>query len=139
MSKLDDLLKKQAELQAEIEKIRSEEKSKVIEELKKQILIYNLVPSDLFEIKLPVAIFKTEEANEEEGKRKRRSKDEKEAEDKLKYEKSLEEARKAFEGKIQVRKFENENGINKYYWSGKKGLMPTKGKESVVKSLEEIV
>ena len=33
---IEDLLKQQTELQAKIEKIRSEEKSKVIEELKKQ-------------------------------------------------------------------------------------------------------
>ena len=32
---IEDLLKQQTELQAKIEKIRSEEKSKVIEELKK--------------------------------------------------------------------------------------------------------
>lgn len=137
---IEELLKQQTELQAKIDKIRIEEKAKVIEELKKQISIYNLVPSDLFEIKLPVAIFKTEEASEkEEGKRKRRTKEEKEAEEKAKHEKLINDAKSAFEEGIQVRKFHNEEtGLSKYYWNGKKGIKPN-GEGVVVKSLEEIV
>lgn len=133
---IEELLKQQTELQAKIEKIRSEEKSKVIEELKKQISIYNLVPSDLFEIKIPSGFFKTDE--DEEGKRKRRTKEEKEAEDIAKHQKSINDARKAFEDGIQVRKFHNEEtGVSKYYWNGKKGIKPN-GEGVVVKSIDEI-
>lgn len=138
---IEELLKQQTELQAKIDKIRIEEKAKVIEELKKQISIYNLVPSDLFEIKLPVAIFKTAEeaSEEEEGKRKRRSKEEKEADEKAKHEKSIADAKAAFEDGIQVRKFYNEDTqATKYYWNGKKGIKP-KGDGEVVKSIEQIV
>lgn len=139
MSKLDELLKKQAELQAEIEKIRSEEKSKVIEELKKQISIYNLVPSDLFEIKLPVGIFET---NDEEVKTRnpRRTKEQIEAEEAAKHEKSISDAKEAFKNGIQVRKFHNEEtGVSKYYWNGKKGIKPKGKNDVVVKTIEEIV
>lgn len=135
---IEDLLKQQTELQAKIEKIRSEEKSKVIEELKKQISIYNLVPSDLFEIKIPSGFFKTDE--DEEGKRKRRTKEEKEAEEKAKHDKSISDAKEAFKNGIQVRKFHNEEtGVSKYYWNGKKGIKPKGKNDVVVKTIEEIV
>lgn len=134
---IEDLLKQQTELQAKIEKIRSEEKSKVIEELKKQISIYNLVPSDLFEIKIPSGFFKAADEDEE-GKRKRRTKEEKEAEEKAKHEKLINDAKSAFTGGIQVRKFYNEETqTSKYYWNGKKGIKPN-GEGVVVKSIDEI-
>lgn len=137
---IEELLKQQTELQAKIDKIRIEEKAKVIEELKKQISIYNLVPSDLFEIKLPVAIFQTgANEEEEEGKRKRRSKEEKEADEKAKHEKAIADAKDAFICKLLVEKFTNpDTGISKYYWDGKKGIKP-KGEGVIVRNAEEIV
>lgn len=143
MSKIEELLKQQQKIQEEIEKIRSEEKTTVINEVKQKIRTYKLTLKDLFddddltEFAVKFSLRQLDNNNDEKT-RKRRTKEEKEADEKAKHEKSIADAKAAFEDGIQVRKFHNEEtGISKYYWNGKKGLMP-KGKDSVVKSIDEI-
>lgn len=115
-------------LETQRQEILKKQRSAALEETRKNVQTFKFTAAEL-----------GLGAVEESVKKPRRSKEERQADEKAKHEKTLAEARAAFAQNIQVRKFANaETGVNKYYFEGKKGVVPA-GEGVVVGSIEEIV
>ena len=130
---LQEIEKQIEELEAKRKSIIASQRASVLREVKQHVKTYGFTAAEL-------GINASGEvvAAEEQVIKTRRSKGEKAAENQAKREEMLADARLAFETK-QVLKFTNEDtGVSKYHWNGKKGLKP-KGEGAVVKSVEEIV
>ena len=131
---LQEIEKQIKALEIQRRAILDSQRATVLAEVRKQVKTYGFTASELG---LGVGVVAA--AADEQTSKPRKAKGEKAAEDLVKRQNVLAEARAAFEKQIQVRKFTNaETGIAKYHWNGKKGIKP-KGDGEVVKSVEEII
>ena len=128
------LIQKQIdELEAKKKALVEQNRSQALSDVRKSVALYGFTAEEL-----GVGV-SSKTAVDGSTKKPRRSSEQRQADEKAKHDKSVAEARAAFEREIQVRKFTNaETGVTKYYYAGKKGLMPA-GDGVVVKSIEEIV
>ena len=121
-----------AELVAKKNALLDAQRSQVLKETKKTIALYGFSANEL-------GLTGDNSAPEEVKTKTRRTTEQRLADEQAKHEKAVSEAKAAFSKSIQVKKFTNEKtGEFKYYWNGKKGIMPN-GEGVVVKSVEEII
>lgn len=118
MSKLDELLKQQEELQKQINAIREQEKEKILDQIRNQIVTYDIKKSELFFEPQYVAT----------SSRVRKTKEEREGERIEKNNDAAKKAREMFQNGLKIFKIvdsdKNSNDVIKYWWDGKKGAKP---------------
>lgn len=121
-----------AALVAQKNALLNAQRGDALKEVKKTIATYGFSAHEL-------GLGEVSTSSEANTRNPRRSKEERQADEQAKHEKSVAEARTAFSKPIQVKKFTNEKtGVTKYHFAGKKGLTP-KGEGVVVKTIEEII